>query len=140
MMGADTKAKGEVEIAPTILVVDDDPDMRFLARAVLEASDIEVAAEAVDGADALARLRELDPPPVPTVVLLDNQMPGLSGLEVAARILKDVPDQIIVLFSAFLSPEIVAEATRLGVAACISKSDAMDLGDIIRDVITARSS
>ncbi len=138
-MGADTKAKGEIDIAPTVLVVDDDPDMRFLARAVLEASDTEVAAEAVDGADALARLRALDPPPVPTVVLLDNQMPGLSGLEVAARILKDIPDQIIVLFSAFLSPEIVAEATRLGVAACISKSDAMDLGDIIRDVITARS-
>ena len=113
--------------------------MRFLARAVLEASDIEVAAEAVDGADALAKLRQLDPPPVPTVVLLDNQMPGLSGLEVAAQILKDVPDQIIVLFSAFLSPEIVAEATRLGVAACISKSDAMDLADIIRDIITSRS-
>ena len=138
-MGADTKAKDGIDFVPTILVVDDDPDMRFLARAVLEASDIEVAAEAVDGADALATLRQLDPPPVPTVVLLDNQMPGLSGLEVAAQILKDVPDQIIVLFSAFLSPEIVAEATRLGVAACISKSDAMNLADIIRDIITSRS-
>ena len=86
----------------TILVVDDDADMRFLARSVLEGSGIEVAGEAADGPEALAKLGELDPPPVPTVVLLDNQMPGLSGLEVAEQILRDRPEQLIVLFSAYL--------------------------------------
>src|SRR6478672_539798 len=112
--------------------------MRFLARSVLEGSGIEVAAEAADGAEALAKLEELNPPPVPTVVLLDNQMPGLTGLEVAERILADRPGQIIVLFSAYLDSDIIAEAERLGVAGCVSKGDAMDLARIIEDVVSAR--
>jgi CheY-like chemotaxis protein len=120
---------------PTILVVDDDADMRFLARAVLEGSGIQIAGEAADGQEALDKLAELAPPPVPTVVLLDNQMPGLTGLEVAARILADHPEQIIVLFSAYLDNEIIAEAKRLGVAGCVSKGDAMDLAQIIEDVV-----
>ena len=120
---------------PTILVVDDDADMRFLARAVLEGSGIEIAGEAADGQEALDKLAELDPPPTPTVVLLDNQMPGLTGLEVAARILADHPDQLIVLFSAYLDNEIIAEAERLGVAGCVSKGDAIDLAQIIEDVV-----
>jgi CheY-like chemotaxis protein len=124
--------------ASTILIVDDDADMRYLARAVLEGSGIEVAGEAADGAEALAKLDALDPPPIPTVVLLDNQMPGLSGLEVAARILRDRPEQLIVLFSAYLDSEIIAEAQRLGVASCVSKGDAMDLASIIEDVVRNR--
>jgi two-component system chemotaxis response regulator CheY len=123
----------------TILVVDDDPDMRFLARAVLEKSGIEVAGEAADVPEALDRLRELEPPPVPTVILLDNQMPGPSGLEVAAQILTDLPGQLIVLFSAYLRAAIVAEATQLGVAACVSKNDALNLSEIIHDVVAAAS-
>jgi two-component system, chemotaxis family, chemotaxis protein CheY len=122
-------------VETTILVVDDDADMRFLARAVLEGSGIAVAAEAADGAEALAKIAELDPPPVPTVVLLDNQMPGLSGLEVAEQILRQRPGQLIVLFSAYLDAGIVAEATRLGIASCVSKNDAMDLPEILTDLL-----
>lgn len=124
--------------AATILIVDDDADMRFLARAVLEGSGIEVAAEAADGSEALAKMAELNPPPVPTVVLLDNQMPGLSGLEVAREILREHPEQLIVLFSAYLDEDIVAQAEQLGVAMCVSKGDAMDLGRIIEDVVRSR--
>lgn len=122
----------------TILVVDDDPDMRFLARAVLERSGITIAAEAADGTEALARLAELDPPPVPTVIVLDNQMPGLTGLEVAEQILADRPDQLIILFSAYLTDAIVARATRLGVTRCVPKNDALDLPAIIDDVLRAQ--
>ena len=123
----------------TILVVDDDEDMRFLARSVLEGSGISVAGEAADGHEALAKLAELDPPPVPTVVLLDNQMPGPTGLEVAEQILRDHPDQLIVLFSAYLDDDIVRRATELGVASCVSKGDAMDLPGILDEVVRNRS-
>jgi two-component system, chemotaxis family, chemotaxis protein CheY len=122
-------------VETTILVVDDDADMRFLARSVLEGSGIEVAAEAADGAEALVKLDELDPPPVPTVVLLDNQMPGLTGLEVAEQILRERPEQLIVLFSAYLDAGIIAEANRLGIASCVSKNDAMDLPQILNDLL-----
>lgn len=137
MQSVDTEAAEDAAPQLTILVVDDDPDMRFLARAVLEKSGIHIAGEASDGPEALVRLRELEPPPVPTVILLDNQMPGPTGLEVAAQILADRPDQLIVLFSAYLSEAIVAEATEIGVTACVSKNDALNLSEIIHDLVAA---
>jgi two-component system, chemotaxis family, chemotaxis protein CheY len=113
--------------------------MRYLARVGLENSGILVAGEASDGPEALIKFRELAPPPIPTVILLDNQMPGPSGLEVATQILADSPDQLIVLFSAYLNDQIVAEAARVGVAACVSKVDAINLADIIREIVAART-
>jgi DNA-binding NarL/FixJ family response regulator len=62
-------------------------------------------------------------------------MPGLSGVEVASRILADIPGQLIVLFSAYLNNQIIAEATHLGVAACVSKVEAINLPEIIRAVV-----
>ena len=122
----------------TILVVDDDPDMRLLACAILSSTGISVVGEAADGEEALAQLRALDPPPVPTVVLLDNRMPGPSGLSVAARLLAENPAQLIVLFSAYLNEATIAEARRIGVAACVSKKQVVELPDIIRDLVAAR--
>jgi CheY-like chemotaxis protein len=130
---------GSTTTALTVLVVDDAPDMRFLARAVLETAGLRVVAEAVDGPEALLRVHELDPPPVPTVILLDHQMPGLTGLEVAARVLADIPGQLIVIFSAYLSDAVSAEASRLGIAACVSKTEVNKLPTIIQDLVAARS-
>ena len=122
-----------------MLVVDDAADMLFLARAVLESAGLHVVAEAADGPEALTAYRDLDPPPVPTVILLDNQMPGPRGLEVAEEVLDQNPDQIIVLFSAYLSPEIVEQAEAMGVASCVSKVDVTKLASIIKDLVAARS-
>lgn len=125
-------------VAPlTILVVDDAPDMRFLARAVLERAGIEVVAEATDGREALEAFHALDPPPVPTVIVLDNMMPGLTGLEAAKDMLAAFPSQLIVLFSAYLSPEIEAEARALGISACVSKIDVGRLPEIVRRLAEA---
>lgn len=121
----------------TILVVDDAADMRFLAKHILEAEGIQVVGEAVDGHDAIEKFRALEPPPIPTVILLDNQMPKLTGIEAAAQILAEAPDQIIVLFSAYLSAELVEEATRLGVVACVSKTDVSKLPEIILGLVAA---
>jgi DNA-binding NarL/FixJ family response regulator len=103
------------------LIVDDEEDMRFLVRAVIEAANngLTVAGEASDGAQAIERWREERP----EVVVLDHRMPGLTGLEVAERILAESPDQRIILFSAYLDPETTAEAERLGVDMCMAKSD-----------------
>jgi DNA-binding NarL/FixJ family response regulator len=50
-------------------------------------------------------------------------MPGTSGLDVAEQILREDPDQPIVLFSAELDRSIKEQAARLGVRACLSKED-----------------
>ena len=116
---------------PSVLVVDDEPDMRLLARRSLEKGGLHVVAEAVDGPQALEQFVSLDPPPVPTVVLLDNRMPGLTGLEVAQQMLTRNPDQVIVLFSAHLDETVEEGARASGVSACVSKSHLGRLPTII---------
>jgi CheY-like chemotaxis protein len=121
---------------PSVLVVDDEPDMRLLAKAFLERGGFSVIEEAGNGPEALEQFQQLNPPPIPSVVLLDNRMPGLTGLEVAERMLAKYPDQMIVLFSAHLEPEIEQEARAIGVAACVSKMQASRLPEIIRALLS----
>lgn len=121
--------------APTVLIVDDEPDMRELARVILERDGIEVIDVAADGAEALERFFELNPPPRPSAVVLDNRMPGLTGLQVAEQMLSHHPDQVIVLFSAFLDSSVEAAARAVGVTACVSKTDLTRLAPIIRGLL-----
>lgn len=62
----------------TILIVDDHPSFRASARAVLEAHGFEIVGEARDGAAALTAVTEL----APDVVLLDIQLPDMTGFDV----------------------------------------------------------
>lgn len=119
---------------PVVLLVDDEPDIRDLARLILEVGGLSVV-EAASGAEALQQYFELAPPPVPAAVVLDQRMPGLSGLEVAEQMLSHNPGQVIVLFSAYLDQDATAEATAMGVAACVSKLDARRLPEIIRGLL-----
>jgi CheY-like chemotaxis protein len=121
--------------APTVLVVDDEPDMRMLARAFLVRDGFNVVEEAEDGPQALDRFHDLNPPPTPSVVLLDNRMPGLTGLEVAEQMLAEQPGQLIVLFSAHLNPAIEEQARAVGIAACVSKMEASRVPEIIRALL-----
>src|SRR5688572_26138800 len=100
------------------LIVDDEPDMRMLMRATLSMEDgFEVTHEACDGEQALATWQDARP----DVIVLDMRMPGLSGLEVARQILATDPDQAVVMCSAYMDPEDIDEARRIGVAACVDK-------------------
>ena len=103
------------------LIVDDDEDMRFLLRVLIEAANegLTIAAEASNGHEAIAQWREHQP----DVIVLDHRMPDRTGLEVAAEILAEHPDQSIILFSAYLDEETIARAGELGVRACLSKDD-----------------
>jgi signal transduction histidine kinase len=94
---------------PTILVVDDDPASRYALARLVSGPTVEVA-EAVNGADALERIRALRP----SAIVLDLVMPGVDGLAVLAAMrddaaLRDVPT--VVATSKVLSDE---ERTRLG--------------------------
>ena len=121
--------------APSIFVVDDEPSMRMLARVFLQRGGFNVVDEAEDGPQALERFQDLNPPPVPSVVLLDNRMPGLTGLEVAEQMLTQHPSQVIVLFSAHIDDAIEDRAREIGIAACVSKSDVSRLSAIISELL-----
>lgn len=69
-------------VVSTVLVVDDEPDVRLVARVILQAAGYEVE-ECVSGEDALSHLEAA---PVPDAVLLDVRMPGIDGWEVLRRL------------------------------------------------------
>ena len=64
----------------TLLIVDDHRSFREMARRVLELAGFDVIGESVDGESALEAVRALHP----DAVLLDVQLPGMDGFEVAA--------------------------------------------------------
>lgn len=70
---------------PTILLVDDEPTIRYLLRASLEGRGYRLI-EADDGPSALQSAQS----ELPDLILLDIALPGLNGLEVCHR-LKDDP-------------------------------------------------
>jgi CheY-like chemotaxis protein len=128
-----------MEPMTTMLIVDDEMDMRMLVRVVIEMANhgLSIVGEAADGDEAIRVWRDLNGPPTPDVVILDNRMPGLTGLEVARRILAERPGQLIVLYSAFLDEQVRAEAHEIGIATCVSKDDLDRLPSVIQSLTAA---
>jgi DNA-binding NarL/FixJ family response regulator len=104
-----------------VLLVDDHALVRAGMRSLLQdIADIEVVAEARDGAEALvAAERER-----PDVVLMDIAMKGMNGLEAAARLRECQPQAKIIILSMHTSEEYVLLALRAGAAAYLIKDSA----------------
>lgn len=118
----------------TTLVVDDEPDMRLLIGMSLTLDGAcEVTAEAADGEEALVAYERVHP----DVVVLDMRMPGMTGLEVARRIFAIDPTQPIVICSAYLDQSDRDEAARIGVKACVDKTDIGRLAEVVVSVTRA---
>ena len=93
----DEPISASVPMAPlSVLVIDDDPDVRSFVVAALEEQGYRVS-EASNGRDGLASIER----ETPDLVVLDFIMPGLSGADVARRILDKRPDQPILFVSGY---------------------------------------
>jgi DNA-binding NarL/FixJ family response regulator len=80
-----------------ILVVDDSATFRDAIRSSLEnQTGFEVCGEAVDGADAVEKARELKP----DLILLDLVMPGMNGVEITSLLKGMMPEVPIILLTA----------------------------------------
>jgi CheY-like chemotaxis protein len=94
-----------------VLIVDDEPDVRLLLRLAFEARGWKVD-EVSGGHEALERCSA---PPAPDVIVLDHRMPGLAGIAVARQLQGQGFPGRIVLHSAYLSPDLEAEAEQAGI-------------------------
>jgi two-component system response regulator AtoC len=92
-----------------LLIVDDDPEMRELLVEVLTEEGYDVA-EAPDGAHALIRLRAEGF----GAIILDKNMPGLSGLDLLPGLRAMCPETPVILITAFGNPETYDRAVRSG--------------------------
>lgn len=84
-----------LDVATSVLVVDDHPSFRSFARRLLEGAGFAVVDEAADGAEALAAVRALQP----EIVLLDVLLPDTTGFELAETLAAEEPGPLVVLTS-----------------------------------------
>jgi DNA-binding NarL/FixJ family response regulator len=95
----------------TVVIADDHPLVRQGLRAVFEdADDVEVVAEAADGAEAVRRVVEHSP----DVVLMDLQMPNLAGIEATRDIRRRRPATSVIVLTMYEDDDTVFAAIRAG--------------------------
>ncbi|MGY1631778.1 response regulator transcription factor [Geodermatophilus sp. SYSU D01186] len=97
---------------PTVLVADDEDDIRGLVCLAVRRAGCTVVAETADGSSALTAART-DPP---DLAVLDVSMPGATGLEVCAALRSDPATAAVrvLLLSAGASPDDVASGLAAG--------------------------
>jgi DNA-binding NarL/FixJ family response regulator len=104
-----------------VILADDHHLVRSGIRALLESiGGVFVVAEAGDGREALDLIQQHRP----DVALLDITMPGLNGLEVAARVRDVSPRTRVIVLSMHAAETYVAQALRAGVAGYLLKDSA----------------
>ena len=104
-----------------LLIVDDNPSIRYLLRFLLEQQGYEICGEAEDGLQAIDLAKQLKP----DLILLDVCMPKLGGPEAASILKRVLPETRIILFTLFddtIGKELVAAT---GVDLVLSKTDGM---------------
>ncbi len=111
-----TAPKSPPEPRSSVFVVDDDGMVRRLLVSILESGGHGVRAFS-GGAEAL---RALEHGP-PDALVLDVMMPGVNGNDVLARLPKVAPDVSVVVVSAVVGVDAIAEAIRLGASEYLTK-------------------
>lgn len=106
-------------MAIRILLIDDHMLFRSGLRLLLKRqSDFDVVSEAADGIEGLKRARELRP----DVILLDLNMPGLSGLEVLQILSQDLPDCAVIILTVSEEGDELAQVLRTGARGYLVKN------------------
>jgi len=116
----------------SVVLVDDHNLVRLGFRRILEDEpDLEVVAEASNGDDAVTLARKLRP----DVIVMDCALPGTSGLAATKTILREFPDQLILMLSMHAEDTLVRQAIDAGARGYVLKNaEDIGLGSAIRRV------
>ncbi|MBD8506109.1 response regulator transcription factor [Hoyosella sp. G463] len=116
----------------TVLLADDENLIRSALASMLSLeADLEIIAEAADGTEALAKARALKP----DVAVLDLQMPGLDGVELAELLAREVPDCRTIIVTSHARPGYLKRALAVGARGFLPKTaTGATLADVIRRV------
>lgn len=124
--------------APPIptLIVDDQDDIRLLLRMVIDRANhgLRVVGEAASAGEALAAIDSLDP----LVVIMDEMMPGMTGLDAMSELRDRRPHQIVILCSAYLDDDVIARARAGGANGWLPKDQMRVLPELIMNVVTSQ--
>lgn len=116
-----------------VLIVDDHPEIRTLLRELLDLEpEIEVVGEASDGSQAITACERCKP----DAVIMDVQMPLMTGVEATRVIRGRCPDVRVIGYTA--EPDHVTAMIEAGAVSCIPKTAGLDdLIDSLRAAATA---
>jgi len=120
-----------------ILIADDHELMRRGLRGLLESHDEwAVCGEAVEGTEAVRKSTELKP----DLVIMDVNLPGLSGIDAAVQIRQEREAAKILFFTVHDSEEIIREIVGVGALGYVAKSRAsQDLVEAVRNVLSGKT-
>ncbi len=120
-----------------VLIADDHAVVRQGLKAFLSTQpDIDIVGEAVDGIEAVERVRELEP----DIVLVDVVMPRLDGIEAIRQIRSLRPSTKVIVLTSFVDDEKVFPAVRAGAAGYLLKDvEPQELIEAIRRVHAGES-
>ena len=118
-----------------VLIIDDDPFVRSSLATILSAQvDIEVCGEGESGVAAAALFDEL----APDIVLMDIQMPRMTGIEAAGIILRQHPEARIIFLTTFSDDEYIVAALRLGAKGYLIKEEVRTIAPALRSVMAGQ--
>ncbi len=112
---------------PRILIVDDEEVVRNVLQRILKEAGYDVTT-ATDGGNAIDILYQEEH----EVVLLDIKMPGMTGIEVLAKLTAEWPDICVIMITAVVDAQTAVKAMKLGALDYITKP--FDQNDVIQKV------
>ncbi len=116
----------------SVVIVDDHPSFRAVARDLLAGRGFDVVGEAADGRAAIEAVGRLHP----RVVVLDVRLPDIDGFEVARRLLADPAPPVVVLVSTREAADYGRQVAASGALGFITKSKLS--GDTLRAILRGR--
>lgn len=112
----------------SVLIVDDNEELRVTLRSILDMLDYTVIGEAENGVQAITLAQRLKP----DIIIMDVSMPGMDGIT-AARKIQAIQPTPVILLTALDTPELIEQARDAGVGAYLVKPP--DAGDLQRAIV-----
>ncbi len=104
-----------------VMVVDDTDHVRRMLTSMLSLDGYEVTGDVASGPAALEAVVAADP----DIVVIDYKMPGMDGLDTARGIRQRRPDQVMILYTAYIDAKLEQDAAEAGISLCIGKVDGL---------------
>jgi len=104
-----------------VMVVDDTDHVRRMLTSMLSLDGFEVVGNAAGGNQAIENVEQADP----DVVVIDYKMPGMDGLDTARGIRAARPDQVMILYTAYIDDKLEQAAAAAGISLCVGKVEGL---------------